>query len=241
MLPSGESTTKTYELGQTTQESLYQASLNIQQSTMSESKLAINFVKNIINNFKDAVTDFASSTISFFSNFENNFNLRSIGNYLDENLHNITTIVSTIALGALLVASVATGGSALVIAGTIVKIGGIIAATTGGLQFITGINGYTIGGDQISAVDRSTRIIEVTLNVIAGAGLYKAGLKYIASGNIIKEVAKKTIVDGSETSNLYRVMSEGEYNSLNNAGKFTSYEKAMKTKWFATNKTDATE
>lgn len=42
-----------------------------------------------------------------------------------------------------------------------------------------------------------------------------------------------------ETTNLYRVMSDKEYNSLMKNGKFTQYDNAMETKWFATNTEDA--
>ena len=36
-------------------------------------------------------------------------------------------------------------------------------------------------------------------------------------------------------------MSEGEYNSLMDAGEFLPYDKAMESKWFATTAEDATE
>lgn len=45
----------------------------------------------------------------------------------------------------------------------------------------------------------------------------------------------------SQTTKLYRVMSEGEYNSLVKSGQFTQYDKAMESKWFATNAKDAAE
>ena len=46
---------------------------------------------------------------------------------------------------------------------------------------------------------------------------------------------------GSDTTNLYRVMSEAEYDSVMTHGKFVSYERAMEEKWFATTQEDATK
>ena len=44
-----------------------------------------------------------------------------------------------------------------------------------------------------------------------------------------------------KTTKLYRVMSEGEYESLMSNRQFTEYDRAMDSKWFATNTKDAVE
>ena len=46
---------------------------------------------------------------------------------------------------------------------------------------------------------------------------------------------------GSDTTKLYRVMSDAEYESLMSNGQFTPYDMAMEEKWFATSMEDAEE
>ena len=54
----------------------------------------------------------------------------------------------------------------------------------------------------------------------------------------IIDIAKKS---GSNTTKLYRVMSEAEYDSVMTHGKFVPYDRAMEEKWFATTAEDATK
>lgn len=52
--------------------------------------------------------------------------------------------------------------------------------------------------------------------------------------------AKGMSESGSDTTNLYRAMSNEEYNSvMKNKGKFVPYDRAMEEKWFATTPEDA--
>ena len=46
---------------------------------------------------------------------------------------------------------------------------------------------------------------------------------------------------GSNTTKLYRVMTEAEYDSVMTHGKFVPYDRAMEEKWFATTSEDATK
>ena len=46
---------------------------------------------------------------------------------------------------------------------------------------------------------------------------------------------------GSDTTKLYRVMSEAEYDSVMTHKKFVPSERAMEEKWFATTQEDATK
>ncbi len=50
---------------------------------------------------------------------------------------------------------------------------------------------------------------------------------------------EKMYIEETETTKLYRVMSLDEFNSLMKNGKFILYDRAMDTKWFATNAEDA--
>ena len=54
-----------------------------------------------------------------------------------------------------------------------------------------------------------------------------------------KGIARFAGGSGEETTNLYRVMSEAEYDSLMSNKKFVPYDRAMEEKWFATTQGDA--
>lgn len=63
---------------------------------------------------------------------------------------------------------------------------------------------------------------------------------YFCASDTTSEGAGQSVANTNATK-LYRVMSEGEYNSLVKNGQFTQYDKAMESKWFATNTKDAAE
>ncbi len=64
--------------------------------------------------------------------------------------------------------------------------------------------------------------------------------EYIDKGvNSMNNLIDKTTEGAGETK-LYRVMSDAEYQSIiNNGGKFSTYDRAMEEKWFATSPEDA--
>lgn len=128
-----------------------------------------------------------------------------------------------------------------------------LAATKAG-QIFTGLSNKV--GNVINGIDdayQKTALYKVEQKVLSCLGKplrYAAngiddGFSYI-SGKVSNAVqygrtivCGSTVNGGSNTTKLYRVMSEAEYQSVITNGKFVPYDMAMEEKWFATSADDA--
>lgn len=73
-------------------------------------------------------------------------------------------------------------------------------------------------------------------------GFFKLKEKSKTNNQLLKTNLQLFAEEGTpKTTKLYRVMSEGEYESLMSNRQFTEYDRAMDSKWFATNTKDAVE
>lgn len=101
----------------------------------------------------DELKNLATSTWEFFSNPQENFNLKSFGNYLDSNLQNIALVAGTfgaMALGLSALPFLATSSALL---GTIATYTGLTMGIVGGIQIASGVVGYSLAGDKLSTTD----------------------------------------------------------------------------------------
>lgn len=87
---------------------------------------------------------------------------------------------------------------------------------------------------------RNYYIIEAGGDQSAGEA-FDASIGYLIGSQVSYAAGQAIKSTGNSTTKLYRVMSESEYNSLIKKGQFTQYDKAMESKWFATNAKDAAE
>ena len=141
----------------------------------------------------DAFKDLATSTWDFFSNPQENFNWKSLGNYLDSNLQNIALVAGTIGAAALSLSALpllAAGGAML---GTIATYAGLTMGIAGGVQIASGLAGYSLAGDKLSTTDRLYRVMSGGFNVLGGNSLLKGGLKLTQNNSKILTGITNTI------------------------------------------------
>ena len=96
--------------------------------------------------------------------------------------------------------------------------------------------GYGVLGHRTQTLAHATLAVLCLIDILSTLGVKG---KIRAEGP--KGVAEFDVdfASGTETTKLYRVMSEAEYDSVMTNKKFISYERAMEEKWFATTQTDA--
>ncbi|MDD2592483.1 MAG: hypothetical protein PHN21_06740 [Erysipelotrichaceae bacterium] len=179
----------------------------VKQSTEINDKGILSKIGNFVTGFVkayvnvDAFKDLATSTWDFFSNPQENFNWKSLGNYLDSNLQNMALVAGTIGAAALSLSALpflAAGGAML---GTIATYAGLTMGIAGGVQIASGLAGYSLAGDKLSTTDRLYRVMSGGFNVLGGNSLLKGGLKLtqnnskILTGitNTIDSVVAKTV------------------------------------------------
>ncbi len=81
----------------------------------------------------------------------------------------------------------------------------------------------------------------MSATLMYNGSLPKNDMKPSRNGYSWKNPEAGAVSDGKETTKLYGVMSNEEYQSLMSNGMFTPYDMAMEDKWFATTQADAEE